>query len=202
MSEHRDEWARWGETWRGGTNTIMAVDIEALRARLRRAQRVAMLVVASEVVVTVGALWFAFRLLRSDDPGEQMVGIAVAVFVIIVAGLALWARRGSFEGAGGAVIETLELAIRRCETRARVFTATYGAAATAVAFLGALVVLHAPGSASEVALPVGVAVAALIAVVGITLWRDRCNRAELAQLRTICEAMREKPGEADDRSRG
>ena len=84
-----------GETWRSGTETVGGLDIEALRGACA-AQRIAALVVASEAAVTLGALWFAFRLLRPDDPGEKMVGIAVAVFTIIVGGLALWARRGSF----------------------------------------------------------------------------------------------------------
>ena len=200
MSEHRDEWARWGETWRSGTETIGGVDIDALRARLRRARRVAALVVASEVGVTLGALWFALRLLRSDDSSETMIGIAVAVFTVIVSGLALWARRGSFAGTGGAVMETVAAAIGRGETLARVCTATYGAAATALAFLGALVLLRP--SEGESALAVGVTVVVLIVLVGVTLWRDRRNRAELERLREIYDTMRERPGEQGDRAVG
>ena len=193
MSEHRDEWARWSETWRSGRETIASVDIEALRARLRSARRRAMLIVASEAVVSLCALWIAFRFLRSDDTNDRMIGVAVAVFTIIVWVLSLWARRGSFAEAGGSVTKTLERAIEHGERRARVSTATYGAAATALAFLFALVLLSGP--LRTIALPVGVAVAALIAVVGITLWRDRRNRAELERLRSIYEAMRERGSE-------
>ena len=193
MSEHRDEWARWGETWRSGGNTVASVDIEALRARLQRARRRAMLIVAAEASVTLFALWIAFRFLRSDDTNDRMIGVAVAVFTIIVWALSLWARRGSFADAGGAVMETLERAIEHGERHARVCTATYGAAATALAFLFALVLLTGP--LRTIALPVGVTIAALIAVVGITLWRDRRNRVELDRLRSIREAMRERSGE-------
>ena len=193
MSEHRDEWARWGETWRSGPETMGGVDIEALRSRLRSARRRAMLIVASEAAVSVCALWIALRFLRSDETNDRMIGVAVAVFIIIVWALSLWARRGSFADAGGAVMETLERAIEHGERRARVCTATYGAAATALAFLFALVLLSGP--LRTIALPVGVAVAALIAVVGITLWRDRRNRSELERLRSIYAAMRDTAGE-------
>jgi hypothetical protein len=34
-------------------------------------------------------------------------------------------------------------------------------------------------------------------LVGVTIWRDRVNRAELGRLRAICEAMRESPSEGE-----
>ena len=53
------------------------------------------------------------------------------------------------------------------------------------------------GPLRTIALPVGVAITALIAVVGITFTRDRRNRAELERLCSIREAMRERPDEED-----
>ena len=113
MAEAED-WNELRSEWAASTPTAPAIDIDAVKAQIRAANRRILLTTALEaLVVVVGGALYARRLLTIEHL-EAKDGLIMLVIAVTLAATA-WARRGPWTSRG----ETLEELVRVSEHRAR-----------------------------------------------------------------------------------
>lgn len=118
MTAH-DDWSRWGEDWQRQP----PVDLDRLRARVRRKLWQMRLVIAFEWLVTLVATGQLVRVLFMPAADARWKLWAVLVFVVLIAPapyLSLRVRRGTWRAQAEGVSGLLRLTARRARAGIRI----------------------------------------------------------------------------------
>lgn len=118
MNAH-DDWSRWGEDWQRQP----PVDVDRLRARVRRKLWPMRLVIAFEWLVTLVAAGQLVRVLFMPAADARWKLWAALMFVVLIAPapyLSLRLRRGTWRAPAGSVSDLLRLTARRARAGIRI----------------------------------------------------------------------------------
>lgn len=111
----QDDWSEWGELWREQPGVDVArLQRQILRKR-RRMQGAVMLELGASAIAVVQCV----RLVLRGTERWAVMGIAALVFVVLLQGLYLHARHGTWRAAGSDVASLLLLTRRRAQAGIR-----------------------------------------------------------------------------------
>jgi hypothetical protein len=110
MSTQLDEWEALGAEWRSAAPRLESgAAVEALGRRVRAHGRRQLLLLASEIVMSIGAL-AAVRWYWNQSDGRGVVtAISIVVMLAVVWSFAIWNRRGSWRPLGESTSEYVRL---------------------------------------------------------------------------------------------
>jgi hypothetical protein len=184
------EWQTWQEAWRAGASAPIDADaVAALRRRLARHRRLALVYTALDVAAALAFVAVAaWALARSPSLPARVYAVSLLVFTFVLFAFAVWNRRDALFVSAAPTADFVALLRLRQRRRERVPGFIVGFVVAEIAFGLLFCARVDPG-----ALP-GVAAAYAAFGVGLAVWRRRYRR-RLARERAQIDAL----GEPEDR---
>ncbi|WP_114241043.1 hypothetical protein [Dyella sp. C9] len=191
MSEQGNDWSKWGELWREQPE----VDVARLqRIASRKLWRMRILV-ALEIVGSIGACVQCVRLATLTSGRWQLWSIATLAFVLALQWLYLHVRRGTWRASSGDVQSLLRLTLQRAAAGIRLANINlWGTLAwVALSVLVGLPELEParwqadPKLKSLLALQLVINGPLIVAVIAFCIWYIRRQRARITRIKDLLE---------------
>lgn len=185
---HGNDWSQWGELWRDQ----QTLDVARLGRNVSRKYWRMRGMVMLEIVLSLVACVQCVRLMTLSSGRWQWWSVASLLFVLLLQGLYLHARRNTWRASGRDVRSLMQLMLRRC--RAGIRLAQINLAGTLI-WVAVTVLVTAPDLMpsrwaadprlkTTLMLQLAVNTPLVLAIIGICLWYIRRQQARIVQINT------------------